>query len=102
MYGYTATHHPRGICTAAVGSVLAGSFPAPDPFIIHQYTNDFDTFDSATGSDWTVTGTGTNALVAGDGGLLASVNSAALNDVTCISLQVASFALVAGNEAWMK
>lgn len=102
MYGYNATHHPNGIGTAVIGSVLSATYPALDPFIIHQYESDFDAFDAA--GDWTNTATGsvTNAITAGDGGWLAMLNSAANNDLNSLQLKAATFAIVAGNEAWFK
>lgn len=101
MYGYTATHHPDGVNTSAIGSVLSTTYPAPDLFIIHQSADDFDSYDAG---DWTNTHTGTvaNAITAGDGGWLALVNSAANNDLNSLQRVAATFAIVAGNEAWFK
>ena len=76
-------------------------FQQPDPSWAHTYFNDFDQYVSG---DWTVTvvGSGSNALAAGDGGWLVSTNSAANNDATWTQSKVASFAIVAGQQAWFK
>lgn len=101
MYGYSATHHPNGITNAVLGSVLQ-TYGALDPFVTHEYSNDFDAFDAA--GDWTNTATGsvTNSIVAGDGGWLSLVNSASSADLNSLQLKAATFAIVAGNEAWFK
>lgn len=106
MYGYSTTHHPNGITNAVLGSTLQ-TYGALDPFVIHAYSSDFDTFNSSTTTgDWkltaTTSGSVTNSVVAGDGGWLALVNTASSADLNSIQLQAATFAIVAGNEAWFK
>lgn len=71
----------------------AADYKAQWPFKYHAYTNDFDAFAAG---DWVVSETqagATQALVAGNGGLLALVNSAANNDLNSIQSLVATFAL---------
>jgi hypothetical protein len=72
-----------------------------DPSKFHNYFNDFDTY---LASDWTVTetGTATQALTAGDGGLLLITNSAADNDASFSQLTVASFLMETGKRAFFK
>lgn len=100
MSNITTTNLPGGITNAALSTVMT-SFGAPDPSVFHSYWNDFDTFASG---DWTNTATGsvTNANAAGNGGILSLANSAANNDLDSIQLKAASFAIVAGSQAWFK
>lgn len=73
----------------------------PDPTLFHQYYNDFDAYASG---DWTVTATGstTQALTAGDGGLLLITNSAANNDVCQVQKLPAAFTLTAGKRSFFR
>lgn len=98
--GYATTNYPNGVTNAAIGTALQ-TFTAPDPTVSHTYFNDFDVY---TAGDWTNTATGsvTNSIVAGDGGWLGLVNSAANNDLNSLQLKVATFAVTAGREAWFK
>lgn len=87
-----STRFPNGV-TNVLETHGASDFKAPWPFKYHGYANDFDSFAAG---DWTVSETqagATQDLVAGDGGRLALVNSAANADVNSIQLRVASFAL---------
>ena len=95
------TRFPSGVNNAALGSIF-NNLPFPDTSNFHIYDQDFDQFVAA---DWTVTETqagATQALVAGDGGLLALVNSAANNDVNQVQKTPAAFLLAAGKSAFMK
>lgn len=86
------TNSPSGVGTAAIGSVLFG-MGQQDPTNFHTFFTDFDTF---LATDWTVTETqagATQALAAGDGGLLLLTNSAADDDINAIQLAVASFVI---------
>jgi hypothetical protein len=86
----TTTHFANGITTAKSYEPL-GDSRLPDVTTVHRYFNDFDNF---TAADWTVTETqagATQALTAGDGGLLALVNSAANNDLNSIQSATATF-----------
>ena len=66
------THFTSGVTNVGTDSTL-GKFKAPAPHKYHTYINDFDTY---LASDWTITttedgtGSATEALADGDGGLL--------------------------------
>lgn len=94
------TNFPDGLTNAPLNSVLS-SFVDTDPTVLHWYFNDFDVF---TAGDWTNTATGsvTNAMIAGDGGLLSMLNSAANNDLDSLQLKAASFLITPGKDAWLK
>lgn len=95
------TRLPAGLSTAALDSIFS-SFPNPDPTIFHIYDEDFDYF---TAANWTVTETqagATQALIAGDNGVLSLVNSAADDDVNQIQKLPASFLPVLGKRFFMK
>lgn len=100
MTNITATNYPNGVTNAALNSVMYG-YGADDPSVFHSYWNDFDVY---TAGDWTGTATGsvTNAVIAGNGGILSMINSAANNDLDSLQLKAASFAIVAGSKAWFK
>ena len=69
---------------------------------MHEYKNDFDTY---TAGDWTVTKTSaasTQALTAGDGGLLLLTNPANINFIQTSQLSIASFTPAAGKKLWAK
>lgn len=83
-----------------------GRLPVPDPSYVHSYFNDFDTYAAG---DWTASkngGTGTQALTAGDGGLLLTTTSAGATDMWQNQLTVASFSVTpatssqAGKDMW--
>lgn len=85
-----------GFTTRPRNHALGINFGNPDPA---WWNVDFDDFTMRYASaDWTVTlvGTGTNARVAGNGGLLALTNSAAGADSTSIQRPVAAFRPVTG------
>lgn len=95
------TRYPFGVNNVALGKIF-NNLPFNDRSIFHIYDQDFDQFVAA---DWTVTETqagATQALVAGDGGLLALVNTAANNDVNQVQKTPAAFLLAAGKSAFMK
>ena len=76
------THFTSGVTNVGADSTL-GKFKAPAPHKYHTYFNDFDTY---LASDWTITttedgtGSATEALADGDGGLLLVTNAAGDND----------------------
>lgn len=73
-----------------------------DPTVYHTYFNDFDTY---VAGDWTVTETqagATQALTAGDGGLLLLTNSAADNDIVLLQNSVATYLMESGKKAAFK
>jgi len=97
----TSTNFIDGVTNVAESSAL-GAFIMPDPSSAHVV---FDDFDIYTATDWTVTETqagATQAIVAGDGGLLALVNSAADNDINAIALANLTFNLSDGKAFWVK
>lgn len=90
-----------GVTNALVGSALA-TYIGLDPATVHQYFNDFDVF---TAGDWTNTATHspTNALVAGNGGILSMLNSSTSADLDQLTLKVATFAFNPANaQVWFK
>lgn len=100
MTNISTTNLPGGITNAAIPSALQ-SYGAMDPTVFHTYMNDFDVY---TAGDWTNTATGsvTNAIIAGNGGIISLINSAANADLNSLQLKVATFAMVAGSQSWMK
>jgi hypothetical protein len=77
-------------------------FRSPDPTLFHTYSNDFDTY---TAGDWTVTETdagATQALTAGDGGLLLITNTAADNDLVALQKNPAAFTFTAGKKTFFR
>jgi hypothetical protein len=71
----------------------------PSPFGYHIYPNDFDTYAAG---DWTTTkvGTGTVALTAANGGVLALTNTTGTSDSISMQLVNASFQLASGFRCW--
>ena len=96
----STTRWPNGINNAAVGSALQ-NMVSPDPAKMHQF---FDDFDRYLASNWTVTavGAGTQALTAGDGGLLLLTNAAADDNSIFMQNTVASFLMEAGKKAFFQ
>lgn len=93
------TNFPDGVTNVAE-YVANGAMPFPDPTTYHTYFNDFDQYVAA---DWTVTETqagATQALTAGDGGLMLLTNSAADNDVNQIQKAPSSFLLSSTKKAF--
>jgi hypothetical protein len=91
---------PTGISNAVIGTALE-TYIGMDPTTAHQYFNDFDVY---TSGDWTVTQThaGTNAVVAGNGGILSLAALATSADIDQLTLKAATFAFTAGQQAWFK
>ena len=74
----------------------------PDPTLFHQYFNDFDTY---VAGDWVVTETdsgATQALTAGDGGLLLITNTAADDDLVALQKTPAAWSFTAGKKAFFR
>ena len=73
----------------------------PNPFDVHQYFNDFDTY---TAGNWTITetGTGSRALTDGVGGLLLITNAAADNDANFFQKKGESFKFQSGKRLWFE
>ena len=94
------TRFPSGVGTRRKPDPLA-MFTHPDPTDHHRFFEDFDTF---TSGQWTatVTGTGSNALTAGDGGLLATATSGASSDAVYNQKTTEGFSFELGRPAWFK
>ena len=95
----TTTNFPNGVTNANVEGVF-GQMMQPDPTLLHTYFNDFDTF---TAGDWVITETGaggTQALTAGNGGLLLITSDALDNDGNVLQKTPAAFAMSAGKKCW--
>lgn len=93
------TNFPDGVTNANVES-LFGQLVFPDPTAYHTYFNDFDTY---TATDWVVTETGaggTQALTAGNGGLLLITSDALDNDGNVLQKTPAAFAFTAGKKCY--
>lgn len=74
----------------------------PDPTLFHQYFNDFDTYAAG---DWVVTETdsgATQALTAGDGGLLLVTNTAADDDLVALQKTPAAWTFEAGKKMFFR
>lgn len=94
----TTTNFPDGVTNAALNSALTDLI-MDDPTKVHTYFNDFNDY---TGANFVVTsvGSGTQALTAGDGGLLLLTNTAADNDNNFLQKTPAAFAMTAAKKAW--
>jgi len=94
------TRFPSGVTNSSPRATL-GNLGVPDPSKWHAF---FDDFDRYTAANWTVTavGAGTQALTAGDGGLLLLTNAAADDNSIFMQNSVASFLMEAGKRAFMK
>lgn len=90
--GNVVTRFPGGVGNRAEAHMM-GDLPFPDPTLWHTF---FDDFNSYVAADWVVTETqagATQALTAGNGGLLLLTNSAADNDQNTIAKTPAAFTL---------
>lgn len=96
------THLSGGINNLDVNDIF-NALKVPDSFgTYHMFAEDFDRF---VAGDWTVTETqaaATQALAAGDGGLMLLTNSAANNDVNQIQLNPANFTFTAGKKFFLE
>ena len=94
------THFTSGVTNVDKDSTL-GKFKAPAPHKYHTYFNDFDTY---LASDWTITttedgtGSATEALADGDGGLLLLTNAAGDNDKDFLQLVKEGFKFESGKQ----
>ena len=97
----TTTNFPDGVTNASYDGAN-GQMPFPDPTLWHTYFNDFDTY---VAGDWTVTETdaaATQALTAGDGGLLLVTNTAADNDLVALQKNPAAWTFTAGKKTFFR
>ena len=94
------THFTSGVTNVTTDSTL-GKLKAPAPHKYHQYFNDFDTY---LASDWTITttedgtGSATEALADGDGGVLLVTNAAGDNDHDFFQLVKEGFKYESGKQ----
>ena len=94
------THFTSGVTNVGTDSTL-GKLKAPAPHKYHTYFNDFDTY---LASDWTITttedgtGSATEALADGDGGLLLVTNAAGDNDHDFFQLKKEGYKYEAGKQ----
>lgn len=98
----SVTRFPNGVNNASENTIWGGGMPFPDSSNFHIFDEDFDFF---TAADWTVTETqagATQALTAGNGGLILLTNTAADNDINQIQKVPAAFLPVVGKRFFMK
>ena len=94
------THFTSGVTNVGTDSTL-GKLKAPAPHKYHQYFNDFDTY---LASDWTITttedgtGSASEALADGDGGILLVTNAAGDNDHDFFQLVKEGFKFESGKQ----
>ena len=94
------THFTSGVTNVTTDSTL-GKLKAPAPHKYHQYFNDFDTY---LASDWTITttedgtGSASEALADGDGGVLLVTNAAGDNDHDFFQLVKEGFKFESGKQ----
>lgn len=99
--GNLVTRFPNGVTNVADNALFA-DMVQPDPTKFHQFFDDFDTYAAG---DWTVTETqagATQALTAGDGGLLLLTNSAADDDLVALQKNPAAFTFTAGKKTFFR
>lgn len=99
--GNLVTRFPNGVTNVADNALFA-DMAQPDPTKFHQFFDDFDTYAAG---DWTVTETqagATQALTAGDGGLLLLTNSAADDDLVALQKTPAAFTFTAGKKTFFR
>ena len=97
--GNLVTRFPNGVTNVADNALFA-DMVQPDPTKYHTFFDDFDTY---TAGDWTVTETdagATQALTAGDGGLLLLTNTAADDDLVALQKNPAAFTFTAGKKTF--
>lgn len=101
MGNISNTRFPFGVTNVGETNLFA-DMVQPDPTLFHEYFNDFDTY---VAGDWVVTETdagATQALTAGDGGLLLITNTAADNDLVALQKTPAAFSFTAGKKTFFR
>jgi hypothetical protein len=101
MGNISNTRFPFGLTNVNDVNLFA-DMVQPDPTLFHQYFQDFDTY---VAGDWTVTETdpaATQALTAGDGGLLLVTNTAADNDLVALQKNPAAWSFTAGKKTFFR
>jgi len=99
--GNLVTRFPNGVTNVDDVNLFA-DLRNTDPTIYHTYFNDFDAY---TAGDWVVTETdagATQALTAGDGGLLLVTNTAADDDLVALQKTPAAFTFTAGKKTFFR
>ena len=99
--GNLVTRFPNGVTNVNDVNLFADKAQL-DPTLFHTYYNDFDTYAAG---DWVVTETqagATQALTAGDGGLLLLTNSAADDDLNALQKTPAAFTFTAGKKTFFR
>ncbi len=94
------THYSDGHTNVGETALFA-EMRQSDPTIYHAYPQDFDTYVAA---DWVVTATGstTQALTAGDGGLLLITNSAGATDLCALQKTPAGWTFETGKKMFFR
>ena len=101
MGNISNTRFPYGLTNVGETNLFA-DMVQPDPTLFHTFFDDFDTY---TAGDWVVTETdagATQALTAGDGGLLLITNTAADNDLVALQKTPAAFSFTAGKKLFFR
>lgn len=101
MGNISNTRFPFGVTNVGETDLFA-DMVQPDPTLFHEYFNDFDTY---VAGDWTVTETdaaATQALTAGDGGLLLVTNTAADDDLVALQKNPAAWTFTAGKKLFFR
>lgn len=101
MGNISNTRFPYGLTNVGETNLFA-DMVQPDPTLFHTYFNDFDTY---VAGDWTVTETdagATQALTAGDGGLLLITNTAADNDLVALQKNPAAWTFTSGKKTFFR
>ena len=101
MGNNTVTRFQYGVGNVGQDTIFA-DLTKPDVTGFHEYWNDFNDY---TAGDWVVTETqagATQALTAGDGGLLLITNTAADDDIVVLQKTPAAFSFTAGKKAFFK
>lgn len=99
--GNLVTRFPNGVTNVNDVNLFA-DMAQLDPTKFHTFFDDFDTY---TAGDWTVTETdagATQALTAGDGGLLLITNTAADDDLVALQKNPAAFSFTAGKKLFFR
>jgi hypothetical protein len=92
--------NPNGLTNASRFGTM-GSSGVPDPTYSHIYSNDFSTYAAG---DWTITltGTGTAALIAGDGGILQLTTTTGTTDAVFVQQVQPTFTIDSGKQMFFK
>jgi hypothetical protein len=99
--GNLVTRFPNGVTNVNDVNLFA-DLGQLDATKFHTFFDDFDTY---TAGDWTVTETNsgaTQALTAGDGGLLLVTNTAADDDLVALQKNPAAFTFTAGKKLFFR